>query len=223
MRARWIFTSSAEGDFASSVPSGELEQRCRRLVDLPWTLLDQVHGSTVVEVDAPGACAGSSADAAVTAVAGAALAIRTADCAGVVLVGSSAAAGEMAVGVAHAGWRGLADGVLQNTVERLLALGAEKVEWHLGPCISAAAYEFGVADLDRVVERYGPTLRARTAGGSPALDLRAGVAAALAEVGAVRAGSEPPCTATDPGYFSWRARGDHGRQVTVAWLEAEDH
>jgi copper oxidase (laccase) domain-containing protein len=64
---------------------------------------------------------------------------------------------------------------------------------------------------------------ATTSAGAPALDLRAGVAAALAEVDALPADPDPSavrCTATDPGCFSWRARADRGRQAAVTWIEA---
>lgn len=226
MRAHWRFTDRYDGDFGSSVAPEELAARCDQIIAHPWTLLDQVHGSDVVVVGAPGQCRGVSADAAVTGVPGAALAVRTADCAGVVLIGSDINNAEIAVGVAHAGWKGLLDGVLQNTVGAMGDLGAAKVQWILGPCISALSYEFGVDDLALLMDRFGESLASRTASGSPALDLRAGVRVALGEAGALPFGGpgvpEPPCTAADDGYFSWRERSEVGRQATVVWLDAED-
>ena len=66
--------------------------------------------------------------------------------------------------------------------------------------------------------RYGDVVRARTPDGAPALDLRAGVAAALDAVGAVGP-AEPAvaCTASDTRYYSWRARKDTGRQTAAIW------
>jgi polyphenol oxidase len=222
------FTDAADGDLAVTGGGPDLDARRRRVAPHPWTWLRQVHGARVVEVDVPGEWAGAEADAAVTTAVGAVLAVHTADCAGVVLFGSGPdpVTGEptAVVGAAHAGWRGLQDGVLQHTVDLMRRLGAEQVDWDLGPCISPAAYEFGESDLDALADRYGPTVRSTTLGGSPALDLRAGVRAALAEAG-VDPGSGPdhvPCTALDPGFFSWRARQDTARQAAVVWLAPPD-
>ena len=182
----------------------------------PWTWLRQVHGATVVVVGEPGQHAGAAADAAVTAVPGAVLAVNTADCAGVLLAGPSPTG--VVVGAAHAGWRGLYEGVLESTVEAMRDLGAREVHWRLGPCISPARYEFGESDLDLVASRHGDVVRASTPDGAPALDLRAGVAAALSAAGALGPASPVvACTASDPRYYSWRARRDSGRQSAVIW------
>ena len=215
--AELSFTGVADGDLRVDGPAGELDARRRSVAPGGWTWLRQVHGDRVVTVTRPGEWAGVEADAAVTSVPGAVLAAHTADCAGVLLC-SSGERDVPVVGAAHAGWRGLARGVLQATVRAMGDLGAGSVSWWLGPCISAPAYEFGEADLVSLCDRYGPQLRARTAAGAPALDLRAGVAAALAEAGAVPGspGAHPACTALDPGWYSWRARQDRGRQAAVA-------
>ena len=171
----------------------------------------QVHGARVVTVeqvpdDPP------EADALVTAVPGLPLAVVTADCAPVVL------AARDAVGVVHAGHRGLAAGVVEAAAAALLAIGTGPIRAYLGPCIRPGAYEFGADDLDRIAALLGPTVVGRTFEGAPALDVPAAVTAALA-----RAGVHPPadcgaCTATTPGYFSHRRDGATGRQVTVAVL-----
>jgi YfiH family protein len=215
-------TGVADGDLAphAGTDPDELTRRREAVAPGPWTWLRQVHGSTVVRVDEPGGGAGVEADAAVTDRPGAVLAVHTADCAGVLLWGPTAS-GRPVVGAAHAGWRGLEAGVLEATVAALRDLGATGVTWRLGPCISPSAYEFGDADLDRLVARHGTALRAATPAGRPALDLRAGVAAALSAAGA-RPDHDPgdvPCTAGDPGWYSWRARGDRGRQAAVVWWE----
>ena len=118
---------------------------------------------------------------------GVVLAVHTADCAGVLLVGTGPdpATGEpvTVIGAVHAGWKGLRDGVLQHTVDVMRRLGAEHLDWDLGPCISAAAYEFGETDLDVLADRYGDAVRSTTLDGAPALDLRAAVRAAAAEAG----------------------------------------
>jgi purine-nucleoside/S-methyl-5'-thioadenosine phosphorylase / adenosine deaminase len=222
------FTDAGDGDLAVGASGPGLDARRHRVAPHPWTWLQQVHGARVVEVDEPGEWAGAEADAAVTTAVGAVLAVHTADCAGVLLFGSGPdpVTGEpiAVVGAAHAGWRGLADGILQHTVDLMRRLGAEDVRWDLGPCISPAAYEFGEDDLATLADRYGPAVRSHTLDGAPALDLRAGVRAALAEAG-VDPGAGPdhvPCTALDPGFFSWRARRDSARQAAAVWLAPPD-
>lgn len=213
------FTDRSHGDLAVGLDAAELEPRRAAVAPRPWTWLEQVHGADVVVVERPGDRAGSRADAAVTAAPGATLAVHTADCAGVLLVGSGGP--DSVIGAAHAGWRGLELGVLQATVLAMRSLGAREITWRLGPCISAAAYEFGADDLARLARRLGPSVVATTASGAPALDLRAGVAAALAEVDATPSDPEPlevRCTATDPGCYSWRARSDRGRQAALTWI-----
>jgi len=215
------FTDRSDGDLSVLGPPDQLGLLRSNIAPAPWTWLHQVHGDRVVVVTTPGEHAGADADAAVTAVPGAVLAVHTADCAGVLLRAETGAG--VVVGAAHAGWRGLESGVLQATVAAMRDLGAQQVAWELGPCISPGAYEFGEGDLDRLVQRYGPTLRGTTTGGERALDLRAGVAAALAETGATAVLDEPlavRCTASDPDCFSWRARRDRGRQAAVTWIDA---
>ena len=111
-------TSMADGDLAVSGDPATLETRRRAVVDLPWTWLHQEHGAAVVVVDRPGQHAGEHADAAVSAVPGAALAVQVADCAPVALVSSAGA-----VGIAHVGWRGLVAGVLPAAVSALIGAG----------------------------------------------------------------------------------------------------
>ena len=218
------FSDAADGDLAVDGAPDELSARRDVVMPGTWTWLRQVHGADVVVVDRPGQHAGAHADASVTSVPGAVLAVQTADCAGVLLLGTGP--DTVVVSAAHAGWRGLADGVLQEAAAQLRAAGATKVEWLLGPCIGPSAYEFGEQDLSVLVARYGPSLAATTAAGTTALDLRAGVRIALAEAGAhplVVEGwrnDDVPCTATatgpdGPTWFSWRARQDAGRQVAV--------
>lgn len=153
----------------------------------------------------PGEHTDAEADAAITREPLAKLAVRTADCVPVVLLG------EDAVGVVHAGWRGLAGGVIQAAVA---AMGDVHTA-HLGPHIRAGCYEFGGADLDEVAAALGDHIRGTTTWGTPALDLTAGVRSALGDVPVVDAGA---CTACTDLYFSWRARKDTGRFATIAWI-----
>jgi YfiH family protein len=172
-----------------------------------------VHGARVVDVTRPGEHAGERADAAVTAAPGAWLAVRTADCAPVVFTASGV------VGIAHAGWRGLVAGVIEATVDAMHALGAGDVRAEIGPCIRAECYDFGAEDLDTIASRYGEAVRSTSAAGGPALDLAAGVRAALTAAGVTNAADSRECTACRADdYYSHRARGDRGRMVTTVVL-----
>jgi YfiH family protein len=181
---------------------------------MPWTWLRQTHGAGVVVVDRPGSMAGEAADAAVTAVPGAALAVHTADCVPIVLLGGRA------VGVAHAGWRGLAAGVVGEAVTALRRLSpTDEVTAVIGPCIRVECYEFGPDDLGRVAAVLGGEVRGRTAGGRPALDLTAAARIALERAGVSTIDDDGSCTACGTRWFSHRARGETARQAAVAWLE----
>lgn len=211
------FTGRGEGDMghggaAVEQVSREVEARRRAVVDLPWTWLHQVHGADVVRVTRPGDGAGTRADAAVTAEEGCALAVLTADCAPVALASS-----EGVIGVAHAGWRGVAAGVIEATVAEMEALGATAIEAAVGPCIHAECYEFGATELDAVTARLGDTVRATTAAGTPALDLPAAIRIGLERAGVETVVDTGVCTACSPDHFSWRARAEKQRQATVVW------
>ena len=215
--AQGVSTGRAEGDMGHGgvyvhAVSNEVEARRRTVVDLPWTWLRQVHGSRVVRVTAPGDCAGEVADAAVCTTAGAAVAVLTADCAPVVLDSP-----EGVFAVAHGGWVGLTNGVLERTVEEMRALGATEIAAVLGPCIRVECYEFGPDDLDRVASRLGDTVRGCTPSGAPALDMAAAVREALGRAGIDRLHDVGVCTACSPDHYSWRSRGEQQRQATVVW------
>jgi YfiH family protein len=212
--ARARFTTAADGDLAVVGPGPALDARRRALSPRPWSWLHQVHDATVVEVTAPGEWAGADADASVTRASDTLLAVHTADCAPIALVADGGV-----VAAVHAGWRGLAAGIVGLTVERMRALGAGSIRAVLGPCIHAPCYEFGADDLDRVVARCGEAARGVTAAGTPALDLPAAVRAVLERAGVRLVGGDPPCTACDPRFFSHRARGDTGRQALLVWIE----
>ncbi|TML92522.1 MAG: polyphenol oxidase family protein [Actinobacteria bacterium] len=196
-----VFTGRAAGDLGHAgdyvhAVRPEVQARRRAVVDLPWTWLRQAHGE----------------DAAVTDRSGCALAVLTADCAPVALLGSNGV-----VGVAHAGWRGLVAGVLERAVEVMRAAGAGDVHALLGPCIRPGCYEFGADDLAQVARRLGDGVRGTTSTGAPALDVPAAVRAALGRVGVVDVGDVGICTACSPAHFSHRARRELGRQALVVW------
>ena len=176
-----------------------------------WVWLDQVHGVHVHGASEPTRIP-PEADAAVTATRGLPLAVLTADCAPVAL------ACDDAVGVVHAGHRGLEHGVIESAVAALRRIGTGAVRAYLGPCIRPARYEFGAADLARLVARFGPGVEGRTREGRPAFDVPAAVRAALAGCGVDDLDDSGICTAESSEHFSYRRDGVTGRQVTIVML-----
>lgn len=166
-----------------------------------------MHGARVVTVTRPGEHAGEEADAAVTATAGCTLAIQVADCAPIALVADGV------IGVVHAGWRGLAAGVVQAAVDAMRDLGAGTIDARVGPCIHPGCYEFGADDLDRVAALLGDEVRA-----DGALDVAAAVRSALRRAGVDRVEQEPTCTSCSSDHWSFRAGRDAERQAVVAWM-----
>ena len=213
------FTGRAEGDLGHAGAyvndvAPDVAARRAAVVDRPWSWLRQVHGARVVQVDGPGGGAGETADAAVTRRHDGVLSVLVADCAPVAL-----AAPEGVVAVVHAGWRGLVAGVIEAAVAAMRDLGAGEVVAALGPCIHAECYEFGDDDLALVAGRLGDGVRGVAASGHAALDVPAGVKAALDAAGAHLAYEDARCTSCHAAdLFSYRARGEAQRQAVVAWL-----
>lgn len=155
----------------------------------------QVHGSRVV-VDA---AAVEDADGQVTTRAGVAAVVLTADCLAVALAGAGA------VAMIHAGWRGLAAGVLEAGIE---ALGDTPVAAAIGPAIGPCCYAVG-AEVHAAFGTAGSTI-----------DLKAIARDRLLAAGVAEVHDCGLCTACDPArFFSHRRdRGLTGRQAGVAWL-----
>lgn len=185
-------------------------------LEIVW--LQQEHGSRVHVVAAPGRVRSDArppvADAAVTALPGVALAVLSADCVPI------AFACEGAVGVAHAGWKGMIRGVVEAAVAEMRTIGAGRVNALVGPCIHAERYEFGPPDLRRIADQLGPGVIARTGRGTPALDLPAAARVVLERAGVAAGDIEivGECTAASADYFSHRRDGETGRQAMIAVL-----
>ncbi|MEZ5244405.1 MAG: polyphenol oxidase family protein [Acidimicrobiales bacterium] len=202
----------ADGDFHVDLPADELAARRQAFAPGEWTWFRQVHGSTVVCVTEPGGGSGADADAGVTDVVGAVLAVQTADCVPVVMSADGAFA------VVHAGWRGVVEGVIPAATAALRSRASGDITAFVGPHIRASRYAFGARDLDAVAAVAGEGVRSITHDGEPALDMTAAVRSVLAgeRVGIVEM---LDADTADSGWFSHRVRGDRERQVTVAWLE----
>jgi YfiH family protein len=203
------------GDDPDSV--AENRRRLRRLAGLPaepaW--LAQVHGTRIVDLDALEAAAPPEADGAVASRAGAVCAIMTADCLPVLL----ADRGGSRVGAAHAGWRGLAGGVLAAAVAAMRTPPERLVAW-LGPAIGPAAYEVG-DDVRSAFVRADPLAAACFAAnprGRWQADLYALARRSLAAAGveAVYGGGFCTFAETDR-FFSHRRQAPCGRLATLIW------
>ena len=206
----------------------------QRLADhagVPIRWLNQVHGTRVLDVEADPGCddpnggtrspPAESADAQVTTMTGVALAVLVADCLPVLLADR---AGSI-IGVAHAGWRGLSAGVLEETIAvmRSRRPGAELIAW-LGPCIGAGAFEVGQDVVDAFVAQeaqaaamFRPGIRR----GKWWADLAGLATRRLNRLGVPSVASAGACTVTDrASYWSYRRDGACGRMAGLVWLDA---
>jgi polyphenol oxidase len=211
---RVVVSTRLHGDFhLERVPEADLRRRRRELVDLPWTMLDEQHGTEVVEVHAPGAGDGHTGDVLVTSLPSTVLGVWAGDCAPVVLVSDRATV------AVHAGWRGLAAGVIDVAVTALGPTTSARA--FLGPCIGPCCYEFDPADLVSVAGGVGLSeqeLTATTTWGTPSLDVPAAVSGALARHG-IPLDRSAECTGCDHRYFSHRCRNDLERHVVAVWKD----
>lgn len=162
--ADWIVVDWAVGGVGAAMTTRAGPDLDAAAIGASPVFLRQVHGARVVTLAAEDAVFGAAvheADAAVTATPGLACVVRVADCLPVLV----AAPGGRAVGAAHAGWRGLAAGVVEATVERVAALAqcpAGELSAWLGPCIGPDAFEvgrdvftaFGADRDERVARRF---------------------------------------------------------------------
>lgn len=210
------------GDDPLAVESNRESLR-RWLPDEPcW--LTQVHDVTVYDADVVANTFGEAprADAAISRRAGRVLGILTADCLPVVLADGEAGI----VAVAHAGWRGLAAGVLEATVAAMRGgRSGERLRlraW-IGPAIGRDAFEVG----DDVREAMGArgAFAFRSKAGAPGkwwCDLTALAADRLQGLGVDDIAAAGVCTVQDDRWYSFRRDGRTGRFVTLVWWNPAD-
>ena len=198
-------------------PDAVAENRRRLRQQLPgdprW--LKQVHGTRVVHLD--DWLPGIEADAAWTDRSGDVIAVQTADCLPVLLADQDA----QLVAAAHAGWRGLAAGVLPALVHAL-PLSAERLVAWIGPAIGAGQYQVdepvreAFVALDRRFEQAFVT----TAPGQFMADLKWIARAQLEQAGLTAIHNCGLCTASDAElFFSYRRDGTCGRMASLIWKE----
>lgn len=216
-------------------PAHVAENRARLLAlagqpDAAW--LEQVHGAQIVRADeviaaAPAAAAPVRADASVTDRAGAVCVVMVADCLPVLLCDAQG----RAVGAAHAGWRGLAAGIVEQTAARVATLaGGEARELHafLGPAIGPRAFEVGADVRDAFLDtapqsEHDETRRAFVAlDGAPGkflADLYALARLRLTRAGVAHVSGGTACTVAErERYYSYRRDRVTGRMAAAIWL-----
>ena len=187
--------------------------------------MKQVHGARVLWLDRSSAGAAlEEADAAITTERGVACTVQVADCMPVLFATTDAVA-TPAVGAAHAGWRGRAGGVLDNTVAALCEASggapAALVAW-LGPCIGPERFEVGPDVLQAFGEdpqRADPALFRAHAPGKWMTNLPELARRRLARLGVIQIKGGEGCTVDDASrFFSFRRDRITGRMAAAVWL-----
>jgi YfiH family protein len=188
--------------------------------------LAQVHGTAVANVAGVGPLQVPEADASVSTVAGKVCVIMTADCLPVLFADRQG----KAVAAAHAGWRGLASGVLENTVEAMRAAGAGELTAWMGPAIGQYQFEVGPdvrqAFLNGALDASGirhVEAAFSTVDGKPGkylADIYGLARYLLHRAGVQQVHGGEFCTVSNSGrFYSYRRDGVTGRQATLIWIK----
>lgn len=179
--------------------------------------LAQVHGTRVMDVSAAKGL--PEADAAISTQRGAVCAIMTADCLPILLCDT---AGRV-VGAAHAGWRGLVGGVIENTVDAMRLAGASEITAWLGPAIGPQAFEVGGEVREAFVGRQPEAESAfvsATGEGKYLADIYALARLRLHALNINKVYGGGFCTFTDSRrFYSYRRDKTTGRMATLIWLK----
>lgn len=219
------------GTHVGDDPAAVTQNRTRLRTMLPaepaW--LTQVHGNTVLDAaDVQGASQANAsqvdaprADASIASTPGVVCTIMTADCLPVLFCDVQG----KVVGAAHAGWRGLAAGVLANTVAAMRAAGAGNILAWLGPAIGPGSFEVGdevrqvfVAADARADVAFVPNLKAP---GKYFADIYHLARLALQRQGVEHITGGGFCTVTEQErFYSYRRDGVTGRMASLIWLQA---
>jgi len=217
--ARVRFTTRADGNLSTQRGvdrergRATRERLCAQLALESLCASRQVHGPHVhlvrERLERGAEPLALDADGHATALHGVGAMVLTADCVPVAL------AGDGAVAMLHAGWRGLAAGVLEHGVRALRELGAgAALEAAVGPCAGACCYAVGA----EVHDAFGEQSKLGDAA-SQTIDLRAIARARLLAAGVGTVHDVRACTICDERFFSHRREGERaGRQAGVAWL-----
>jgi YfiH family protein len=205
------------GDLTDDEPEAVSENKRRLDALLPnqarW--LHQVHSARVVRAET--ASAGVQADASYTHTESVVCAVKIADCMPVLLCDRSGGC----VGIAHAGWRGLAQGVVENTI-RAMSVDPGSLYAYLGPAIGPKAFEVGrdVLDAFCLVDPAAAGAFQPLRPGKWLADLFVLGRQRLARAGVTEVYGGGVCTVSDPErFFSHRRDRVTGRMAALIWRD----
>ncbi len=174
-----------------------------------WDLSSEYDQLTALEADASIAC---RPDRVCTIMSADCLPVLLADCRGT------------QVGAAHAGWRGLAQGVIEQTVAAMRASGADQLTAWLGPAIGPKAFEVGI-EVRRAFAHLGPQAEAAFTPAPDRADKFLADLAGLARIALLRSGvtqvsGGQDCTVSDPAkFYSFRRDQVTGRMASLIWIK----
>lgn len=195
------FGEANDGDLREDPRARRIASRALGIGDA-WAMVDQVHGSTMAHATAPGNL--GAADGIITQTRMLPVAVATADCVPVVIVGMRSRA------IVHAGWRGVAAGIVGTALRVMYEGGDPPRRAVLGPHIGACCYEVG-SDVVDAIGGYG----ARTSAGFLSVDLASAIRDQLE---GIEVENEQMCTMHDPRFHSYREDATEKRQMAVAWI-----
>lgn len=230
---RMVFTTRAGGASASPYDSFNLgdhvgddpeavaanRQRLAKVTgvdDIIW--MEQLHTNTVTVVDKSTQVPVEATDAIVTTTPRLGLGVLVADCVPVLFADTKA----HVIAAAHAGRMGARNGIVANTIDKMVELGATpaNIQVLLGPAAAGRNYEVP-EDMANDVEAHLPGSKTRTTKGTWGVDVRAGLIRQLMSKGVTAIEADPRCTIEDTDFFSYRHQGKTGRQAGLIWLEEE--
>ncbi|WP_459206737.1 peptidoglycan editing factor PgeF [Pseudomonas sp. MLB6B] len=204
------------GDHVGDAPQAVAEnrQRLSSTLQVRPAWLKQVHGVDVAHADPERVC---QADACWTSTPGIACAAMTADCLPVLFCDRAGSR----VAAAHAGWRGLAAGVLEATLDTL-AIAPDQVLVWLGPAIGPQAFEVGLEVREAFTRQHPEAHTAFVPGAQPGkllADIYALARIRLAARGVTAVYGGGLCTVSDPRFYSYRRTPQGGRFASLVWLK----
>ncbi len=196
-----VFGSLADGD-------GRLDGGVRSTIadalgiSSEWATISQVHGARVVPARRPGHY--GDADGIVTTTRGLPIVVGTADCVPIALVG------RRSVSLVHAGWRGIAAGIVRTAAEAIEGCGDRLATVVMGPHIGPCCYEVG----QEVIDAIGGHARTTT-WNTMSADLGSAIRGQVDDADVISVG---PCTMDDLSFASHRRDRTPLRQVAIAWI-----
>ncbi len=205
------------GDHVGDNPSAVVENRRRLREHLPGEplLLKQVHGVTCIDAQLASTANEEEADAAFTRTANVVCAVLTADCLPILLCDANGSV----VAAAHAGWRGLAAGIIESTVRSMGVPGEQLMAW-LGPAIGPENFEVG-DEVRAAFVAHDPlaaTAFARRTNGRWLCNIYQLAQQRLAALGVCRIAGADFCTVRDvERFYSYRRDGVTGRMASLIW------